>query len=277
MSNTIRGQGKWSDEHVVPAEGDLADPSSVGQAFQSLADNSRWLYEVLTNSGITLVRRVPDTAGLKQLVGMPDGAVASIPRVGPYFFVAGLTIAEAPPWIVAPNQGAGRWVLAGEALRNVAAGLCTLDSAGKVPSAQLRFSTVDRYVLPIQGNFTWVSTDAVFYDITDAVGRVNGVKAGDLLDLRAVVVASSPATPADSKGTIEARFAIGQTFTPPFPAATTTTVFLATIALDAQYMCTAADATAGFVQATVQVRLNGASGFGARATCMSYRLELVRP
>lgn len=171
MSETINGSPTFSNSHTVPTAGQLVTAAAHKGYAQSLANNDKWLYDLL-NSGVNRVRTVANLAALQALTGMVDGDVANCVSLGFFRFHATDATSANNVTIVAPGVGSGRWRHVAVDLRGVANGLAPLDGSQLVPVANLPTNVangvagldgsakIPSAILPLRLVNTWVATTA---------------------------------------------------------------------------------------------------------------------
>jgi hypothetical protein len=85
MPTNITDVSTFSDPVVGPADGDTRNASSVLTGLQHLANRTRWIYDLLTSTGIGRVRTVASVGALKALASPSPGDVVillvGIPQV----------------------------------------------------------------------------------------------------------------------------------------------------------------------------------------------------
>jgi hypothetical protein len=136
MAETINGSPTFSNAHTVPTAGQLVTAAAHKAYAQSLANNDKWIYDLL-NAGVNRVRTVVNLAALQSLTGMVDGDVALCVPLGIFRFYAANASAPDNVMIVAPNVGTGRWRHVALDLKGVANGLCPLNGSQVVPVSYL--------------------------------------------------------------------------------------------------------------------------------------------
>lgn len=114
MPQNITDVSTFTDPCTAPADGDVRNATSVLTPFQALANRTRWLYNVLTSTGITKVRKVTSTTNLKAIAGPVEGDVAvlasgGIPQVYLFRSVA-LAGADIPGARYDSTVVIGQWV-----------------------------------------------------------------------------------------------------------------------------------------------------------------------
>lgn len=125
MSKTLAGSSaNFSSNVVVPTDGDPRNAASVETPFQRNLDNETYLFDQLITQGTRKVRQVPDAATLKAInpasAGYVTGDVVWLIGTygyGMYRYDSTSAVTEAPPWILAPTVGSGRWIHAQYDLR----------------------------------------------------------------------------------------------------------------------------------------------------------------
>lgn len=136
MPSIVTEDGSFPETIEVPDDGEGATSASLEDTFvQDLANRTRHSNTVTEVSGVRRIRMVVDRAALKAVTGMATGDVRHVDGLGLYFFDLSLAIAEASPWVLAPNVGSGRWVhqMAGFVADFTGGGVATYNSTtGKV-------------------------------------------------------------------------------------------------------------------------------------------------
>src|SRR6478672_3924115 len=179
MSEVITGAaGVFDNTATVPTDTDLASGASLKTPFQRLLSNAKYLYDKVMTGGVEAVRSVANTAALKALTGMVNGATAMIPGQGIYVYVDPSAVTEALPFIVSPTVGTGQWI-------------------------SCRKGVFATYGAALTGaNFTTASSSNV--DITGMSVSVLATNPGDVLLLDAALGMQrfSGADPADASGSL---------------------------------------------------------------------------
>lgn len=144
MPNTVTGTNTFSNTHSVPADGDDLTGASAETPFQSLADNTRYLQQILEASGVKLVRNAANLAALKALtVGSTyDQQVCWVEGLGLFFYDYGSSATPDNVMVVQPDAGGGRWIHAAYAARGANYGLAGLSSAGQLSQTVIPTHTV---------------------------------------------------------------------------------------------------------------------------------------
>jgi hypothetical protein len=134
MASTITGSSSFSNSHTVPDDGDNLTAASAITPWQSLADNTRYLQQILENSGIKIVRNAASLSALKALtVGSTyDQQVCWVEGLGLFFYDYGASTTPDNAMVVQPDAGGGRWIHAAYAARGANYGLAGLSGAGQL-------------------------------------------------------------------------------------------------------------------------------------------------
>jgi len=113
MPQNITDVDAFTSPATSPADGDNRNASSVLTPFQTLANRTRFLYNILTSTGVLKFRTVSGSVPLKALTGMADGDIAvisSVSTLGIYRFRLGSTLpADVARVGYNANDATGSW------------------------------------------------------------------------------------------------------------------------------------------------------------------------
>lgn len=137
MPVTLSPSGTYGPGTVTaPVDGEPRSAGSVATGLQQLLDMVGYV-KTLLDSGVLRIRSVASVTALKALTGHTTGDHATVKDLGLYQFDASSALTANDVTVVQPTVGGGRWLHVNRS-SNVSNGFASLDSAGKVPNAQLR-------------------------------------------------------------------------------------------------------------------------------------------
>lgn len=87
MPQNITDVDEFTSPCSAPADGDTRNAASVLTPLQKLANRTRYLYNILTSTGVQKIRTVGSTAAMKGLSGMAAGDVAILLSGVPQLYV----------------------------------------------------------------------------------------------------------------------------------------------------------------------------------------------
>ena len=85
MPTNLTDSSTWTTPVAVPTDGDpvaAGSGSNIRTTFQTFANRTKYLYDILTSTGITKIRKVTSTASLKGLTSPVEGDVAILATGG---------------------------------------------------------------------------------------------------------------------------------------------------------------------------------------------------
>lgn len=85
MPTNLTDSSTWTTPVAVPTDGDpvaAGAGSYIRTTFQTFANRTKYLYDILTSSGITKIRKVTSTSALKALTSPVEGDVAILATGG---------------------------------------------------------------------------------------------------------------------------------------------------------------------------------------------------
>lgn len=157
MPQNITDVDEFTDPCTAPADGDTRNAASVLTPFQKLANRTRYLYNVLTSTGVRKIRTVASSGALKALTGMVPGDVAillsGVPQLYVYRSIA-LAGSDLAGMRYDSTTAIGQWVSAWFYLASLSSGSPRLDVQTLPPPNRIVDVVEDYQVSPSATNAT---------------------------------------------------------------------------------------------------------------------------
>jgi hypothetical protein len=145
MPKNLSSTGESFPTQTAPIAGEPRTAAGIELPLQNSADRTAYLKDRLdfldaTKEGARRLRRFASIAALKASTDHDEGTVAQVDGVGLYQYDSASAVAELSPLVLAPTDvggGAGRWLVVGYGMLDVANGIPKLDGSAKLPTARL--------------------------------------------------------------------------------------------------------------------------------------------